>query len=111
MPSQFGQLFEAIVGGVSQLIMAGATTAQALTTKNYVQSIQKTQQQSAQQALLTEQQNIAFQEQAGKTGLQIGVLKNLTMEQITKIVVFTGISVTVFGILIYYYVTVWRDDV
>lgn len=110
MPSQFGQIVEAIIGGISQIAMASATTAQAADTQKYVNQIRQTQQRSGQEALTTEQQKLAFQEQADRAKIQLGILKNITMEKLSKIVIITAISVTIFGIFVYYYTTVWRDD-
>ena len=110
MASQFGQLLELIVGGVSQIIMGASVGAEALSTRSYVKSREKTEKEAEQAQLDLERKRIAFQEQASQTKVQIEELKNIRARKIASLVVFAIIIVTVFGLLVFYRATVGSSE-
>jgi len=110
MPSQFGQLFEVIVGAVSGIAMGSSLASESAATKRYVSRIEQTQQRSAQEALTTAQQQVALQEQASAAKETTSALANTRMRQVTILAVLLAIMISIFAIIVFYHVAVGGEN-
>lgn len=110
MPSQFGQLLEAIVGSITGTIMGASAGADALTAKKYVNSIQRTQQRSDQAALTLEQQQELLNQQNVASQAQLATLETQNIQKVVAIAICTLALVVIIGLASFYYAAVGREN-
>lgn len=110
MPSQFGQLLEAIVGSITGTIMGVSAAADALTAKRYVNSIQRTQNAQDQAAITNEQQQIASDQQSVSSQSQLSTLQTQSIQKVTVIALAMLLLVVVIGLAAFYYAAVGREN-